>query len=283
MKIDTHHHLWSFTTNQEDYAWMLNEGLEPLRADFGTPELKSVLDESGLDGAVIVQVRQNDTENEWMLGMAEQNEFMLGVVGWAPLTEDKAEATFEKYADRKKFVGVRHVVQDEPDDNYILREDFNRGIAAMKKHELVYDILIFEKHLAQTIKFVDKHPDQFFVLDHIAKPRIRDNAMEPWATHLKELAKRDNLVCKLSGVATEADHKDWNEKQLQPYMDTALEAFGADRLMFGSDWPVSLLASNYKEWHDIVERFVNAQLSEDERTKFWHTNAVKAYGLELPA
>lgn len=149
----------------------------------------------------------------------------------------------------------------------------------MKKHELVYDVLIFEKHLKQTIAFVDKHPDQFFVLDHIAKPRIKDDAMEPWATLLKELAKRDNLVCKLSGVSTEADHKEWTEKQLQPYMETALNAFGADRLMFGSDWPVSLLATNYKEWHDIVERFVNAQLSEDERTKFWHTNAVKAYGL----
>jgi len=279
MKIDTHHHLWEFQT--DDYAWMLNEGLEPLRHNFLPPELKGVLDESGVDGAVVVQVRQEDKENEWMLELAEAHPFMLGVVGWAPLTDEKAaEAVFEKYADREKFVGVRHIVQEEPDDNYILREDFNRGIAAMKKHEMVYDILIFEKHLKPTIAFVDKHPDQFFVLDHIAKPRIKDDAMEPWATLLKDLAKRDNLVCKLSGVSTEADHKNWTEQQLQPYMETALNAFGADRLMFGSDWPVSLLATNYKEWHDIVERFVDAQLSDDERTKFWHTNAVKAYGLK---
>jgi len=280
MKIDTHHHLWEFQT--DDYAWMLNEGLDALRHNFLPPELKGVLDEAGVDGAVVVQVRQEDKENEWMLELAEAHDFMLGVVGWAPLTEEKkAEEWFEKYAGREKFLGVRHIVQEEPDDNYILREDFNRGIAAMKKYEMVYDILIFEKHLKQTIAFVDKHPDQFFVLDHIAKPRIKDDALEPWATLLKELAKRDNLVCKLSGVSTEADHKNWTEKQLQPYMETALDAFGADRLMFGSDWPVSLLATNYKEWHDIVERFANAQLSEDERAKFWHANAVKAYGLKV--
>jgi len=280
MKIDTHHHLWEFQT--DDYAWMLNEGLDPLRHNFLPPELKGVLDEAGVDGAVVVQVRQEDKENEWMLELAEAHAFMLGVVGWVPLTDEKAAAELlEKYADREKFLGVRHIVQEEPDDNYILREDFNRGIAAMKKHELVYDILIFEKHLKQTIAFVDKHPDQFFVLDHIAKPRIKDDAMEPWATLLHELAKRDNLVCKLSGVSTEADHKNWTEQQLQPYMETALNAFGADRLMFGSDWPVSLLATNYKEWHDIVERFVSAQLSDDERAKFWHTNAVKAYGLKV--
>lgn len=278
MKIDTHHHLWEFQT--DDYAWMLNEGLDPLRHNFLPPELKGVLDEAGVDGAVVVQVRQEDKENEWMLELAEAHAFMLGVVGWVPLTDEKAAAELlEKYADREKFLGVRHIVQEEPDDNYILREDFNRGITAMKKHELVYDILIFEKHLKQTIAFVDKHPDQFFVLDHIAKPRIKDDAREPWATLLHELAKRENLVCKLSGVSTEADHKNWTEQQLQPYMETALDAFGADRLMFGSDWPVSLLATNYKEWHDIVERFVNAQLSDDERTKFWHTNAVEAYGL----
>lgn len=277
-KIDTHHHLWEFSL--EEYAWMGNDGLEPLRETFLPPDLKERMDASGIDGAVVVQVRQHPKENDWMLELAEANDFMLGVVGWAPLTEPDVDAELERCAARKKFKGVRHIVQDEPDDEYLLRDDFNRGVARLRHHNLIYDILIFEKHLKATIEFVDKHPEQGFVLNHIAKPRIKDGAMQPWKDLMFELGKRDNVIaCKLSAVATEADHKDWTEEQLQPYMEVGLESFGVARLMFGSDWPVSLLATNYKEWHDIVERFVNRQLSENERDHFWHKNAERAYNL----
>ena len=277
MKIDTHHHLWEFQL--EDYGWMMGEGLEPLRKDFLPPDLKRVLDASGVGGAVVVQVRQHVKENDWMLELAEAHDFMRGVVGWAPLADPKVDEVLEKFHARPKFKGVRHIVQDEPDDDFLLGEAFNRGVSRLKGYDLVYDILIYERHLPQAIRFVDKHPEQRFVLDHIAKPRIRDGAMEPWRERMLELAKRGNVMCKLSGVATEADQGRWTEAQLRPYMEVGLEAFGADRLMFGSDWPVSLLATNYKQWHDIVDGFVADALSEAEREKFWHTNAIKAYDL----
>ena len=173
---------------------------------------------------------------------------------------------------------MRHDVQDEPDDQFILGKDFNRGVSLLKKYNLLYDILIYERQLSPTLKFVDQHPDQIFILDHIAKPRIGDNALEPWKTQMHDLAKRENVYCKLSGVATEAKWEDWTPGQLQPYMEIAMEAFGPSRMMFGSDWPVALLAIEYKQWVDIVSGFVST-LSSDEQAQFWGKTAQKAYRL----
>jgi L-fuconolactonase len=203
---------------------------------------------------------------------------MRGVVGWVPLMDPGVGDCLERYAANPKFRAVRHVVQGEPDDRFILGAAFNRGVAMLKRWDLVYDILIFERHLPPTIEFVDRHPDQVFVLDHIAKPRIGENVLEPWATNIHELARRPNVYCKLSGLVTEADYADWTESQLRPYMDTVLDAFGPDRLMFGSDWPVCLVACDYARWHGIVGRFVG-ELSADEQDRVLGGTAVAAYSL----
>jgi L-fuconolactonase len=188
------------------------------------------------------------------------------------------EGVIEKFAVNPKLRGVRHVLQDEPDENYILREDFNRGIRELTRHNLTYDILIFERHLPQTIRFVDQYPNQKFVVDHLAKPRVKYKAISPWREHMHELAKRQNVYCKISGLATEADHRKWTEEQLQPYIDTVFEAFGAKRVMFGSDWPVCLLALSYQRWVEIVAKTAG-RLSVAEQERLWAGTAVEAYGL----
>ena len=257
------------------------EKLDVLKRDYLPPDLKREIDAVGITGVVTVQVRQSLAENDWMLKLAEANDWMLGVVGWGPLQHPRVGEMLAPYAERARFKGVRHIVQDEPDDNFLLAPDFNRGIAQLHGLGLVYDILIYERQLTAAIQFVDKHPLQEFVLDHIAKPRIRDGVTDPWTKQIRELAKRENVTCKISGVATEANHKTWTEAQLIPYLETALEAFGPKRLMFGSDWPVALLATGYKTWFEIVARFVS-RLSPDEQTAFWSKNAIAAYHLELP-
>lgn len=249
-----------------------------LRHDFLPPDLHKEMAASGIAASVAVQARQTVEETNWLLSLAEQNDFMKGVVGWVPLTGPDVGSILEQVAAHPKLRGVRHVLQDEPDENHILRADFNRGIRELSRHNLTYDILIFERHLPQTIRFVDQYPNQKFVVDHLAKPRVKFKAISPWDEHMRELAKRPNVYCKISGLATEADHKHWTEEQLRPYLDTVLSAFGAKRVMFGSDWPVCLLAVAYQRWVSIVEK-VAASLSSSEKQQLWAQTAVEAYGL----
>ncbi len=276
MKIDSHHHLWAI--NDTDYVWMTEDHAR-IRRDFLPEDAATNFKASGIDGSVVVQARQMVEETEWLLGLAEANDWMRGVVGWVPLLEDGGEPFLERFASHPKLCGVRHVVHDEPDDDFILREDFNEGIRRLAGYGLVYDILIFEKHLPQTIEFVDRHPEQVFVVDHIAKPVIRKDAFdEAWARNIRELAKREKVSCKLSGMVTEVRDAEWDTELLRPYFETVLEAFGADRLMFGSDWPVCLLRSEYGAWVGCVEELV-ADLSEDEKAAFWGRNAARIYGV----
>jgi len=184
----------------------------------------------------------------------------------------------ERFAADKKFRAVRHVLQDEPDERYMLRDDFNRGIRALRKFNLAYDILIFERHLPQTIEFVAKHPSQIFVVDHLAKPRVRYGAISPWSEHLHELAKRPHVYCKISGLATEANHAKWTKAQLEPYIQTVLHAFSPKRVMFGSDWPVCLLAITYQNWVALVTQEI-AKLTETEQSQIWSQTAQEAYNL----
>lgn len=273
--IDAHHHFWMYS--KKEYGW-ISDQMSALQRDFLPVHLAAVLKEAGVNGAVSVQARQTLEETRFLLKHAHDNEFLRGVVGWVPLIEANVAKSLEEFAAQPKMKGVRHVLQDERDDNYILREDFNRGIQQLKPLKLRYDILIFEKHLPQTIKFVDRHPDQTFILDHIAKPKIKQHEIEPWKANLIELAKRPNVYCKLSGMVTEADHQKWTEADLAPYIDTALAAFGPKRLMYGSDWPVCLLASPYKRWYDTVTAAVS-KLSESERARLLGGTAIEAYGL----
>lgn len=252
--------------------------MDVLRRDFLAPDLVQVTRESRVDGTVAVQARQTVGETDWLLDLASREKAIWGVVGWAPLVQPSVVADLERFAKHPKLRGVRHVLHDEPDDLYMLRQDFNRGISLLKGFGLVYDVLIFERHLPQTIEFVDMHPNQVFVVDHIAKPRIRDGVIQPWRERMLELGRRPNVYCKLSGVVTEADWKAWTAEQVRPYIDVALEAFGPKRLMFGSDWPVILLASPYKRWVETVEGALSS-LSEDERRRIFGGTAIEAYHL----
>lgn len=275
MRIDAHHHLWQF--NDREYGWMSQE-MSILRRDFLVPDLEAVLHANGFGGTVTVQARQTIEETRWLLGLRRQAPMILGVVGWVPLAAPDVRWHLDEFAADPELKGVRHVLHDEPDDSYILRDDFNHGISLLREYGLVYDLLVFARHLPQTIEFVDRHPSQVFVLDHIAKPRIRDGVLSPWREQMLELAKRENVYCKLSGMVTESDWGGWKCEDLEPYFDVVLEAFGPRRLMFGSDWPVILLAAPYATWVGAVSRKLET-LSAGEQDRIWWGTAAEAYRL----
>jgi L-fuconolactonase len=275
MIIDSHHHFWNY--DPVEYDW-IDDSMKVIHRNFLPENLAQTIQEAGIDGVVSVQARQLVEETDWLIRMAHQNPFMKGVVGWVPLVQDDIEFYLEKYSGEKILKGVRHVVQGESDPEFILRNDFNRGISLLKKYSLVYDILVVERQLPNTIKFVDQHPDQPFVLDHVAKPLIGRNELSPWKENIQELAKRENVSCKISGMVTEASFSSWTPEQLQPYFDVILEAFGPDRLLFGSDWPVCLVATTYKNWAGLVRKNISA-FSETEQAKIMGGNASKIYDL----
>lgn len=274
-RIDAHHHLWRYSA--DEYGW-IDGTMIALQRDFLPSDLTMEMRAAGVDGAITVQARQTLEETRWLLEMAEQNDVISGVVGWAPIASERFAASLEEFRDRSKLKGLRHVVQAEPDDYYLLREDFNRGISGLLETGLVYEVLIYERHLPQAIEFVDRHPNQAFVLDHIAKPRIRDGVLEPWAARMRELAKRENVSCKVSGVVTEADWKGWTLEGIRPYLDVVAEEFGPQRMIAGSDWPVCLVASGYARWFGVLEEYF-AGFSTQDREAVFGGNAARVYGL----
>lgn len=276
MMIESHHHLWKYTT--AEYGW-ISPQMQAIRRSFLPEELEPLMHHFGIEGAVAVQARQTIEETTWLLGLAAKHSIIRGVVGWVPLVEGAAvKKRLEPFAGNKKLRGVRHVIQDEADPRYILRQDFNNGIRALREFGLRYDILIFERHLPAAIEFVDRHPNQTFILDHIAKPRIKDKILAPWDRNVRELARRQNVYCKLSGMVTEADHKSWTPQSLQPYIDVALASFGPKRLMYGSDWPVMLLAGEYSRWFGVVGNAIG-KLSKAEQDRIMGGTAAEAYGI----
>jgi L-fuconolactonase len=274
-RIDAHHHLWRYSV--EEYGW-IDESMSLLRRDFLPKDLTAVMASAGMDGSVAVQARQTMEETRWLLDLAEECPAIRGVVGWAPIAGEEFPGVMEEFEHRPKLKGLRHVIQGEKDENYILREDFNSGIRSMLGSGLVYDILIYERHLPQTIEFVDEHPEQVFVLDHVAKPLIREGVVEPWASRMRELAERENVWCKVSGMVTEADWGAWTLDGLRPYLDAVVEAFGVQRVMVGSDWPVCLVASEYGRWFEVLDKYF-AGFSESERAAVFGGTAVEVYGL----
>ena len=276
MKIDSHHHFWKYEPVR--YSWM-NERMEILKRDYQPADLLIQIEKTGIDGVVSVQADQSIQETDELLEHASQHEFIKGVVGWFPLADPVVEEMLSEYSGNPWLKGVRHVVQDEPDDRFILGDAFNEGIRKLKKFDLVYDVLIYERQLGASIEFVELHPDQPFVLDHVAKPRIGDGLMDPWKEQMFEMARRENVTCKLSGMATEANWTEWTSDELRPYMDVALDAFGPDRLMFGSDWPVARLAVDYEPWVNLCREFIST-LSVEEREAIEGGNAIRAYRLD---
>jgi L-fuconolactonase len=279
MKIDAHQHFWHYVP--EDFGW-IDDQMRALQRDFLPGDLKGEIQAAGVDGVVTVQARQCVEETDWLLDLAQDNDFIRGVVGWVPLVSSEVEAVLERVAGAPQLVGARHVLHDEPDEDYMLRADFNDGVGLLQEYGLAYDVLIFERHLPQAVAFVDRHPEQVFVLDHIAKPRIAEGALEPWKTRVEELAEREHCYCKLSGLVTEADWNAWTPADLRPYWDTVLEAFGPERLMFGSDWPVCRLACDYSRWLRTIERLI-APLSDAERNRLLGGTAEEAYQLTARA
>ncbi|MGA9717379.1 MAG: amidohydrolase family protein [Acidobacteriaceae bacterium] len=275
VRIDAHHHLWRYTP--EEYGW-INEQMSVLRRDFLSDDLKPLLDRAGIAGAVLVQARQTLQETEWMLQQADEASWIRGVVGWAPIAAPEFPEMLGELGKKRKLKGLRHLIQDERDDEFILDPAFNRGVRALRDSGLVYDIMVLVRQLGPTLTFMEMHPDQQFVLDHCAKPVIRKDEREPWARYMRELARRPNLVCKISGLATEADWRQWTPAALEPYWQVTLEAFGPSRLLFGSDWPVALLATEYQRWVDTVAEWT-APLSASEQQAIWGGNAVRVYSL----
>jgi len=275
MKIDSHHHFWKY--DPVEYDW-IDDAMRVIRRDFLPEDLCAEIAGTGIEGVVSVQARQSLDETRWLLELADKIDFIKGVVGWVDLSSPRVGGDLERLAANPKFKSVRHVIQGEPDEDFILRGDFNRGIRELKQFSLAYDILILERHLLQAIRFVDAHPGQVFVVDHIAKPCIRDGSFEPWNTNIRELSRRPNVFCKVSGMVTETDYATWAEAQLKPYFDAVIEAFGPGRLMFGSDWPVCLVACDYARWHQLVSSWV-ADLSLPEQARVLGDTATEVYRL----
>lgn len=277
MRVDAHHHLWRYDAAEFDW---IDDSMQVLRQDFLLPALKRNMVLADIDATVAVQARQTPEETLWLLDTAERSSTIRGVVGWAPIASPKFPAQLRELCQRPRLKGLRHVVQAEP-TGFLDGDAFNKGIACLAPTHLVYDILIHSHQLAEATRFVDRHPNQSFVLDHIAKPRIAARELEPWATDIREIARRGNVTCKLSGMVTEAGWDSWTVQQLVPYFDTVLEAFGPARIMAGSDWPVLTLACDYSRWWKIVAGWL-APLSATERAEIEGGVATKIYRLEAP-
>jgi L-fuconolactonase len=275
MRIDAHQHFWNYRA--AEFGW-IDESRSVIRRDFAPAELQAELARAGVDGSVSVQARQSLEETRWLLTLADRHDFIRGVVGWVPLASPTAREELAALAGHPRLVAVRHVLQDEPDPEHMLRPDFNAGLELLAGLGLAYDILIFERQLPQAIRMVDAHPGQVFVLDHAGKPLVREGALSPWRENLQALARRENVYCKLSGLVTEADFRAWTPGGLRPYLETALAAFGPRRIMFGSDWPACLAACAYARWLGVVEDFL-APLSASEREWIMGRTAEKAYRL----
>lgn len=274
MRIDAHHHFWRYTP--DEFGW-IDDAMSAIRRDFLPADLASEISAAGIDAVISVQARQTVAETEFLLANAAAHPWIAAVVGWVPLIDPAVSEILQPLAADPRLKAVRHVLQGEP-DAYMDRPDFNAGIAQLRTFNLTYDILIHHAQLPAAIRFVDRHPEQVFVLDHIAKPAIRAGEVEPWKRNLAELARRPNAFCKLSGVVTEADYRTWTYERILPYLEAALEAFTPERLMFGSDWPVCRVAVSYSDWVHAIERFT-AQLSAPEREAIFHTTAARAYHL----
>jgi L-fuconolactonase len=276
MRIDSHQHFWRY--NKEEYVWM-SENQDSLRRDFLPEDLAPLLSSIDFDGAVAVQARQSVGETEWLLELSKQYSIIKGVVGWVDLCSPDIRLQLEKYASHSMLKGVRHLVHDEPSDTFMLRSDFQRGITALEDFGLTYDLLIFPKHLPYAIELVNKFPNQRFVLDHIGKPDIKNNRFHTWKEDINRLAKFENVFCKLSGMVTETKWRCWEEQDFSPYMNILTDAFGLDRLMIGSDWPVCTISGNYKSVMEIVINYIK-KLTIDEQEKILGGNCMRFYNIE---
>jgi len=275
LKIDAHQHFWRH--DPAIHTWM-DHRMKILQRDYLPDQLLPLLQAQQIDGCVAVQADSSLRENDFLLGLAADHPWILGVVGWVDLQSPALGEQLASFSSNPKAVGVRHIVQDEPDDRFLDAETFRAGVRSLPEHQLTFDLLIYERQLPAAIDFVRALPDVPMVLDHIAKPRIADAVLEPWSSQIRELARAPHLMCKLSGIVTEAAWLEWTPSDLAPYLETAIEAFGPERLMLGSDWPVCRLAAEYPRVRSTVESFLE-QFSAAERSAIEGENARRFYRL----
>ncbi len=278
--VDSHHHFWDRTMSQFDHSWQETEGFENICHSFLPQDLKPLLEQTGVQKTVLVQTQHDVAETEWFLQLADENDFVAGVVGWVDLQTDRCEQQLLAHREHPKFVGVRHVVQDEPDDDFIIRPAVLDGLRVLEKHAVPYDLLFYSKHLKNAAAVADHVPNLKLVIDHLSKPQIKSGEIRQWQMEMHEAAKRENLFCKISGMITEADWQNWKIEDLKPYVETVLECFGPSRLMFGTDWPVCLLAGSYQQAFDSVQQCVGS-LSDDEARQLFGETASNFYSLNL--
>jgi L-fuconolactonase len=277
MHIDAHQHFWVY--NSEEFGW-IDESMSAIRRDFLPPDLIAELDRNSFRGCVAVQTRQTLEETRWLLELAGRFEKILGVVGWVDLCSPEVRSQLKALAGNRKLIGVRHIVQSEPDDRFLMRPDFMRGISVLEEFDLAYDVLIYTKHLSVAAEFVGRFPRQRFVLDHMAKPPIKTGEIKSWEEGIRRLAEFPNVFCKVSGLVTEADWQHWSADQITPYLEVAFDAFGPGRLMIGSDWPVCLVAAPYARAVDVVNQFLKGHSLENRNAvlggnaqRFWRLRA----------
>jgi L-fuconolactonase len=270
--IDSHQHFWRYSPTE--YEW-IDDSMAAIRRDFLPEDARAVMQPNGVDGTIAVQARQTDEETEWLIELANGEPFIRGVVGWVDLRADDVEHQLERVGHESCVVGMRHVVQAEP-PGFLDDDRFRRGIAALERYDLVYDILVYERQIAEATRFAAAFPRQRFVLDHLGKPDIRGGAFEDWRRQLSDLAALPHVWCKLSGLVTEADWRSWTPAQLRPYVDAGLEAFGPSRVMFGSDWPVCTLAADYQQVLSLVRDAVS-EYSADEQAQILGKTADAVY------
>jgi L-fuconolactonase len=275
--MDAHHHLWKY--NSRDYGWM-DDSMAVLKEDHLPDRLAPELEKTGVTGTIVVQARQTIEETDWLLNIADTYPFIKGVVGWVDLRSVQLKEQLDRFARHSKFVGVRHVIQDEPDPEFMLQKAFLEGIGKLAEYDLSYDLLLYPRHLPNALKLVKQFPQQRFVIDHISKPLIRAGQLEPWKQDISNFAGHSNVFCKISGMVTEADHLKWKYGDFVPFMEVVFGVFGSERIMLGSDWPVCRLASGYEDIMNIPLRFFEDQHPE-VKNKIGYQNCIAFYKLKM--
>jgi L-fuconolactonase len=276
MKIDSHQHFWRYDAARD--AW-ITDSMAILKRDFLPEHLAAELTANDIDASIAVQAAQSENETTFLLGLAENDKRIAGVVGWLDLLSPRVAERLEYFSHFSKLRGFRHVAQAEPDDRFLVREQFVKGVAQLRAFGFTYDILIYPKQLPAAIDLVTRLPEQRFVIDHLAKPEIKSGKTSPWAAQMREIAQNKNVFCKISGLVTEVDWKRWKADDFKPYLDAVFSAFGADRLMFGSDWPVCLLAATYGQVKQLIDNYLKGFYQSDQ-DKIFGGNAARFYGLK---
>ncbi len=275
MKIDSHQHFWKYNPVRD--SW-IDDSMKILRKDFLPVDLEPILRKNKVDGCMAIQADQSEDETSFLLKLADEHDFIKGVIGWVDLKNPNLESRLVHFCKNKKFKGVRHVLQAESKE-YVLSKEFQTGISKLNKFGLVYELLIYPFQLKNSIDLAHTFSDQIFILDHMAKPNIKEQKIINWQKDISNLAKAENVFCKISGMVTEADWANWKPSDFEPYLDVIFESFGVDRILFGSDWPVCLLAAKYEETLEILNGYLS-HFSKKDKNKILYKNAVNAYQLE---